>query len=346
MNMEFYRLLPAPEEIKELYPLPLPLQGKCKENAQTLKDIFLGKCRKLLLIIGPCSADREDAIMDYMHRLKKVSGAVNDLIFIVPRLYTNKPRTSGGGYLGMLHQPDPNSKPDLLKGIVQIRKLQLKILAETGFSCADEMLYPENYCYFSDLLGYVAVGARSVENQEHRLASSGLSVPVGMKNPLSGDLKAVVNAISAGRGKHRFLYRGYEVMSKGNVLTHAILRGYEDRDGMYHENYGINHLRMLYGLLVKGGIKYPSVVIDTNHANSGKDFLKQEEIAQEILHLRNSDVQMAGFIKGLMIESYIEDGSQEESGTVYGKSITDPCLGWDKTEALIFKLYEILKNKA
>ena len=342
MNMKFYRKLPIPMEIKEEFPITEAVKNARETCIGEMKDIFAGKNDKFILVIGPCSADHEDSVLDYIYRLRGVQEKVADKIFIVPRIYTNKPRTTGEGYKGMLHQPDPNSSPDMLKGIIAIRRMHMRAIAETGLGCADEMLYPENYRYLSDLLAYVAVGARSVENQQHRLTASGLSVPVGMKNPTSGDITVMMNSIKAAQSAHTFCYRGWEVDSLGNPFAHAILRGYVDKRGMAHSNYHYEDLYHLYEAYEKSGLKNPAVVIDTNHANSNKQYLEQIRISKEILQSCRYSSEVKGLVKGLMIESYIEDGCQSISDhEQYGKSITDPCLGWEKTERLIYELADM-----
>ena len=343
MNMEFYRKLPIPKEIKEQYPVSPELQARRDACVTELKNIFEGKSDKFVLVIGPCSADKEDSVLDYISRLRTVQDKVADKIMIVPRIYTNKPRTTGDGYKGMLHQPDPNADPDLLNGIISIRRLHLRALAETGFGCADEMLYPENHRYLSDLLAYVAVGARSVENQQHRLTASGLDIPVGMKNPTCGDLTVMMNSITAAQHSHMFLYRGWEVKSAGNPHAHAILRGYVDTKGHSAPNYHYEDLVNVYEMYQKSGLSNPAVIVDTNHANSGKQCLEQVRIAKEVLHACRHSDDIKKMVKGLMIESYIEDGAQKIGpDEVYGKSITDPCLGWEKTERLIYDLADVL----
>lgn len=335
--MEFYRKLPIPKDIKEEFPLGAAAEKVLKERVDELKAVFSGESDKFILVIGPCSADREDAVLDYIYRLRGVQEKVSDKIIIVPRIYTNKPRTTGEGYKGMLHQPDPNQKPDMLKGIVAIRKLHMRAVAETGFGCADEMLYPENYRYLSDLLAYVAVGARSVEDQHHRMTASGFDIPVGMKNPTGGDNSIMMNAIHAAQSSHVFLYRGWEVKTLGNPYAHAILRGYVDNLGKSHPNYHYEDLYDLYESYARSGLENPAVIIDTNHANSGKKYLEQIRISKEVLHSRRHSADIKGLVKGLMIESYIEDGAQKIcDNPVYGQSVTDPCLGWEKTERLIY----------
>lgn len=341
MNLEFKRKLPTLQEIKAMYPIDDTLAEFKKETDRTLKNIFEGKDDRLLLVIGPCSADREDAVLDYIGRLRTVQEKVRDKIVIVPRIYTNKPRTTGDGYKGMLHQPDPHESENMLKGLIAIRKLHIKALQETGFSCADEMLYPENHFYLSDVLSYVAVGARSVENQFHRLTASGLDIPVGMKNPTSGDLAVMMNSIRAAQHPHTFVYTGWEVNSKGNTLAHAILRGSVDRYGQTIPNYHYEDLQTLCQMYAQAGLANPAVIVDTNHSNSAKKYDEQPRIAKEIMHSTRCDKGIYKLVKGLMIESYIEDGAQSPDGGVYGKSITDPCLGWEKTERLIFELAEL-----
>lgn len=341
MNMIFKRKLPIPQEIKEMYPLDEKLALIKKKNDEEIKDIITGKSDKLLLIIGPCSSDREDAVMDYMKRLRVLQDKVNDEIFIVPRVYTNKPRTTGAGYKGMLHQPDPNGNPDMLKGLIAIRKIHMDVLKETGFSTADEMLYPENYRFLNDLLSYVAVGARSVENQQHRLTASGADVPMGMKNPTSGDLSVMMNSINAAQHGHTFIYRNWEVETLGNPLAHAILRGYVDEKGVSHPNYHYEDLLELNDLYKNSGFNNPAVIVDCNHSNSNKKYLEQIRIAKEVLHSTRHNPDIKKLVKGLMIESYLEDGNQPVDGGCYGKSITDPCLGWDKTEKLVLDLAEL-----
>ncbi len=342
MNMEFTRKLPIPKEIKERYPVTPEMAAQKQKNDEAIQAIFRGESNKLLLVIGPCSADNEAAVLDYMDRLRRLQDEVADKIVMVPRLYTNKPRTTGEGYKGMLHQPNPNERPDLLKGVVAIRKLHMRALAETGFSCADEMLYPDNHRYLSDLLSYVAVGARSVENQQHRLTASGLDIPVGMKNPTSGNIPVLMNSLVAAQHSHTFLYRGWEVTSKGNPLAHAILRGYVNKHGQSLPNYHYEDLLYLYEEYQKAGLQNPGVVVDANHANSGKHPFEQIRITKEVLHSCRYNPTLRGIVKGVMIESYLEDGCQPVDGGVYGKSITDPCIGWEKTEALVREIAETL----
>ena len=345
MNMNFIRKLPTPKEIKEMYPLDESLAKIKASNDEEIRKVFTGESDKLILVIGPCSADREDAVIDYIKRLRTVQDKVNDEIVIIPRIYTNKPRTTGAGYKGMLHQPDPLSKPDMLKGVISIRKLHMRAIKETGFSCADEMLYSENHRYLSDLLSYVAVGARSVENQQHRLTASGLDLPVGMKNPTSGDISVMLNAINAAQHSHTFIYRGWEVKSEGNPLAHAILRGFVDDKGVAHPNYHFEDLISLAKAYDENTYKNPSIIVDCNHSNSGKKYEEQIRIAKEVLHSTRHSEILRKMVKGLMIESYIEDGCQKVDEGVYGKSITDPCLGWEKTEKLILELAELRRKE-
>ena len=342
MNMNFQCKLPEPSEVIAMYPLSEDLARIVTERAKEIEDIFSGKSDKLILIIGPCSADNEDSVIDYISRLRKVQEKVKDDIFIIPRIYTNKPRTTGDGYKGMFHQPNPADKPDIVKGITTIREMHIRAIKETGFSCADEMLYPENHRYLNDVLAYVAIGARSVENQQHRLTASGLNMPVGMKNPTSGDLSVMMNAITAAQHKHTFSYGGWQVASEGNPLAHAILRGYVNKHGQSQPNYHYEDLTHLCELYDKSGLQNPAVIIDTNHSNSGKQPLQQGRIAKDVLHSCKCDTAVKKLVKGFMIESYIEDGAQKIGECIYGKSITDPCLGWEKTEQLIYDLAELI----
>ena len=342
MNMQFFRKLPIPKEIKEQYPMTDDLKKIKADRDEAIKAIFRGESDKFLLIIGPCSADSEDSVLDYISRLRTVQDKVSDKILIIPRIYTGKPRTTGDGYKGMLHQPNPEDKPDALKGILAIRNLHMRAISETGFSCADEMLYPENHRYLDDMLAYVAVGARSVEDQQHRLVSSGLNIPVGMKNPTGGDISVMMNSITAAQHSHDFIYRGWEVQSKGNPYAHAILRGYVDELGNAYPNYHYEDLARLAAVYAQKNLANPSVIVDTNHSNSGKKYLEQIRIAKEILHSCRHNADIKKLVKGLMIESYIEDGCQKIGEGVYGKSITDPCLGWEKTERLILDLADLL----
>ncbi len=343
MSMNFLRKLPIPKDIKELYPIDEKSALVKAERQEEIKKIFKGESDKFILIIGPCSADDKEAVLDYIGRLRDVQDEVKDKIFIIPRIYTNKPRTTGDGYKGMLHQPNPDEKPDMLNGIVSIRDLHLSALKDYGFICADEMLYPENYRYLSDLLAYVAVGARSVENQQHRLTASGIEAPVGMKNPTSGDLSIMMNSITAAQHSHTFIYRGWEVVSEGNPYAHAIMRGYVDFTGKNVSNYHYEDLVNLYDLYAKANLQNPSAIIDTNHANSGKQYLEQIRIAKDVVYSRNHNEDIKKMVKGLMIESYIEDGAQKIGEHIYGKSITDPCLGWEKSKDLIYNIADTLK---
>ena len=341
-NARFIRKLPIPMEIKKEFPLSERVSATRLARVEEMRAILDGRDRRLMLIIGPCSADREDSVMDYIHRLVPVQDEVKDKLLIVPRVYTNKPRTNGAGYKGMLHQPDPSKKPDMLAGIIAIRRLHTRVVEETGFACADEMLYPEDHRYLSDILGYVAVGARSVENQQHRLVASGLDIPVGMKNPTGGDLSVMMNSIYAAMGDHTFLYRGWEVETYGNPYAHAILRGCVNERGESRPNYHYEDLVQLYKLYTDRAIKNPACIVDCNHANSGKQYLEQTRIAKEVMHSKRYSADINALVKGLMIESYIEDGNQKITECTYGKSITDPCLGWEKTQRLIFDLAELL----
>lgn len=341
-NARFIRKLPIPMEIKKEFPLSQQVSATRLARVEEMRAILDGRDSRLMLIIGPCSADREDSVMDYVHRLVPVQEQVKDKLLIVPRVYTNKPRTNGAGYKGMLHQPDPSKKPDMLAGIIAIRRLHTRVVEETGFACADEMLYPEDHRYLSDILGYVAVGARSVENQQHRLVASGLDIPVGMKNPTGGDLSVMMNSIYAAMGDHTFLYRGWEVETYGNPYAHAILRGCVNERGESRPNYHYEDLVQLYKLYTERAIKNPACIVDCNHANSGKQYLEQTRIAKEVMHSKRYSADINALVKGLMIESYIQDGSQKITECTYGKSITDACLGWEKTRQLIFDLAELL----
>ena len=337
-NMSFKRRLPVPKEIKERYPLTPALAAVKERRDRELADIFTGHSGRLALIIGPCSADREDAVLEYCTRLAGLQEQVKDRLILVPRVYTNKPRTTGEGYKGLLHQPDPAGDYDLLEGVIAIRRLHTRVLAETGLSTADEMLYPADYRYLSDLLSYVAVGARSVENQEHRLTASGIDVPVGMKNPTSGDLSVMLNAIQAAQGRHTFLYRGWEVETAGNALAHAILRGYVNRHGESLPNYHYEDLAFLFDAYSARNLRNMALIVDANHANSGKRYLEQRRICKEVLHSCRHSSSIQAMVKGFMIESYLEEGCQSVGGGVYGKSITDPCIGWTETEALVMEI--------
>ncbi len=341
-NMEFIRKLPIPRDIKEQFPVSDEIKAIKERRDKEIADVFTGASNKFLLIIGPCSADREDAVLEYVNKLAGVQEKVKDKVIIIPRIYTNKPRTTGEGYKGMVHQPDPNKKEDMLAGLIAIRDLHRRAVSESGLTCADEMLYPENHRYLNDLLAYVAIGARSVEDQQHRLTASGLSIPVGMKNPTGGDIGVMFNSLVAAQSQHTFLYRGWEVHTKGNPLAHAILRGYVNKHGNSLPNYHYEDLVGVYELYQKRGLANPAVVVDCNHANSGKQFDQQPRIANEVLHsCRHSD-DIKGMVKGLMIESYLVDGAQKIGEGVYGKSITDPCLGWEKSERLILEIADQL----
>lgn len=342
MNMDFIVKLPTSEEIIDEYSLDEKIRKSVAVRNELITGVFTGNSNKFVLIIGPCSADHEDSVIDYIIRLKKVQDKVSDKLLIIPRIYTNKPRTTGDGYKGMLHQPDPNDAPDMLKGIIAIRKLHIRAVQETGFTCADEMLYPENHKYLDDLLGYVAVGARSVENQQHRLTASGINVPVGMKNPTSGDLSVMMNSITAAQHNHTFIYRGWEAKTHGNPVAHAILRGYVNKHGQSIPNYHYEDLLHLYEFYSASDLKNHAAVIDCNHSNSGKNPFEQIRIAKEVLHSMRHNSDIGKMVKGLMIESYLEDGAQKIGECIYGKSITDPCLGWEKTERLIFDIADSL----
>ena len=342
MQMNFHRKLPIPQEVKKEFPLTERMEAVKAARDEAIRSVFDGSSDKFILVIGPCSADHSEPVLEYISRLRKIEEQVKDKIIIIPRIYTNKPRTTGQGYKGMLHQPDPEAKPDMYKGIVAIRDLHLTALRDYDFSCADEMLYPENYRYLSDLLSYVAIGARSVENQEHRLVSSGVEAPVGMKNPTGGDLGVMMNSIVAAQSSHTFIYRGWEVTSAGNPYAHAILRGYIDYAGRSTSNYHYEDLLRVQELYTKSNLVNPSVIVDTNHNNSGKKYLEQVRIAKDIVHSRNQNADIKSLVKGVMIESYIEDGACKPEEHIFGKSITDPCLGWKKTERLILDIADKL----
>ena len=346
MGMRVNAELPLPADLKNEYPLSDKLKAIKAKRDEEIRDIFTGKSDKFVVIIGPCSADNEDSVCEYVNRLAKLNDRVSDKLMIIPRIYTNKPRTTGEGYKGMLHQPDPEKKEDMLKGIIAIRELHTRAVKETGFTCADEMLYPENHRYLSDLLSYVAIGARSVENQQHRLTASGVGIPAGMKNPTGGDISVMMNSIIAAQHGHTFLYRGWEVKTTGNPYAHAILRGYVDKFGRNIPNYHYEDLQNLlehYEEAREAGheLAHPAVIIDTNHSNSSKQFMEQIRISKDVLHSCKVSGEIRKLVKGLMIESYIEDGAQKVGDGCYGKSITDPCLGWEKTEKLIYELAEL-----
>ena len=342
MQMEYIRKLPEPQELMEQFPMDDGSKAVKRRRDEVIQNILAGKDDRFLLIIGPCSADNEKAVLDYIHRLVKVQDQVKDKIFIIPRVYTSKPRTIGVGYKGMLHQPDPEGQEDMLGGIMAIRELNVRVVRETGFTCAEEILYPEIFRYLSDLLSYAAVGARSVEDQVHRMIASGVGIPVGMKNPTSGDISVMLNSIEAAQHSQNFLFRGWEVRTTGNPMAHAILRGYVDSFGNSLPNYHYENLQRLYEAYGKRDLSHPAVIVDANHANSGKRYLEQIRIAKDVLQSRRHAADIKDLVKGLMIESYLEDGCQKISDGVYGKSITDPCLGWEKTDRLIYDMADVL----
>lgn len=341
-RMDFVRKLTIPKEVKEMYPLTDAMKKTVADTTAEIEKIFDGRSNRIALIIGPCSADNEDSVVDYISRLIPVQEKVKDKIMIIPRVYTNKPRTTGAGYKGLLHQPNPNEAPDIFKGILATRHMHMRVVEETGFGCADEMLYPENYRYLDDLLTYVAVGARSVENQQHRLTASGVNCPVGMKNPTSGVYSVMLNAIKAAQDPHTFIYRGWEVQSAGNPYAHAILRGFASKHGGSHPNYHFEEILALSSLYKEEDLANPAVIIDTNHANSGKNPYEQPRIIKDVLNSMRAHEDVAKLVKGFMVESYIEDGAQKIGGGCYGKSITDPCLGWEKSEQLIYEIADML----
>ena len=340
MGFEYVSKLPTPDEIRAQFPLAPELAAEKAQKDAAIRDVFTGDSDKFLVIIGPCSADREDAVIDYVNRLAKVQEKVKDKLILVPRIYTNKPRTTGDGYKGLLHQPNPEGKPNLYQGLIAIRKLHMRVIEETGFSTADEMLYPENLTSLSDVMSYVAVGARSVENQQHRLVASGIDVPVGMKNPTSGALSVMLNAVHAAQHGHEFIYRSWEVKTQGNPLTHTILRGAVNKHDQCLPNYHYEDLKLLLDLYNERNLKNPACIIDANHSNSNKKYMEQIRIVKEVLHSRRHSDDIRNFVKGVMIESYIEPGSQKVGEHIYGKSITDPCLGWEDSERLLYEIAE------
>ncbi|MCR5726929.1 MAG: 3-deoxy-7-phosphoheptulonate synthase [Lachnospiraceae bacterium] len=340
MNVEFEKKLTIPMEVKKMFPLTNDMRKIIEDRREQIKKIITGEDGRLLLIIGPCSADNEESVLDYILRLKSIQDRVEEKILIVPRVFTNKPRTNGDGYKGLLHQPDPGEKPDLFKGIIATREMHMRVVRESGFATADEMLYPENYRYLDDILGYTTVGARSVENQQHRLVASGVEVPVGMKNPTGGDLKVMMNAINAAQHKHSFLYRGWAVHSEGNPYAHAVLRGFTSSSGRSIPNYHYEDIKNVLELYMSSELANPAIVIDTNHSNSGKNPFEQPRIVNEVMNYRKYNPDIKKLVKGFLIESYIEDGAQKIGEGIYGKSITDPCLGWYKTERMILEIAE------
>ena len=340
MSFEFIKKLPTPDEIKEQFPLPKELAQLKMERDAEIRDVITGKSNKFLVIIGPCSADNEDAVCDYISRLAKVNEKVKDKLILIPRIYTNKPRTTGEGYKGIVHQPDPEKKSDFLAGLIAMRKMHIRAIAESGLTAADEMLYPDNWGYVSDILSYVAIGARSVEDQQHRIVVSGFDVPAGMKNPTSGDLTVMLNSVYAAQHPHSFIYRGWEVQTQGNELAHTILRGATNKHGRNLPNYHYEDLNLLLSLYNERDVKHPATLIDANHSNSNKEFSQQIRIVKEVMHSRKLNSDIHQLVKGVMIESYIEEGCQKVGGGIYGKSITDPCLGWEASEQLIYDIAE------
>lgn len=338
MGLEFVNQLPTPEEIRAQFPLAPELAALKQQRDAEIKKVLTGESDRFLVIIGPCSADNEDSVCDYANRLAAVQEKVKDKLIIIPRVYTNKPRTTGEGYKGLLHQPDPEKKPDMYEGLIAIRRMHMRVIQETGLTTADEMLYPDNLSYLSDLMSYIAIGARSVENQQHRLVSSGCDVPVGMKNPTSGDLSVMLNSVVAAQGSHEFIYRGHEVHTPGNPLAHTILRGAVNKHGQCIPNYHFEDLILLHELYSKRNLKNPACIVDANHSNSNKLYLEQIRITKEVLHSRRHSSEIRDLVKGIMIESYLEPGSQKVGEHCYGKSITDPCLGWADSEQLIYDI--------
>ena len=343
MSFEFIKKLPTPAEIRKELPLPAELVKIKEERDAEIRDVLTGKSNKFLVIIGPCSADNEDSVCDYVNRLARVNEQVKDKLILIPRIYTNKPRTTGEGYKGITSQPDPEKKPDFLAGLMAMRKMHIRAIQETGLTAADEMLYPENWGYVSDILSYVAIGARSVEDQQHRLTVSGFDLPSGMKNPTSGTISIMLNSIRAAQSSHTFIYRGWEVNTDGNPLAHAILRGAQNKHDQTIPNYHYEDLKLLYDMYQEKNLRNMACIVDTNHSNSGKKYLEQIRIANEILHSMRHSSEIRSMVKGLMIESYIEDGAQKVGDGVYGKSITDPCLGWEKSEKLVLEIADQLR---
>ncbi len=341
MSIKINHELPLPEMLKEQYPVSSRVKEIKKKRDEELRDIFTGRSERFIVLAGPCSADNEESVCEYVRQLKKLADQVSDKLLVIPRVYTNKPRTTGDGYKGMLHQPDPEKDPDLLAGIIAIRKMHIRVMEETGLSAADEMLYPENRSYLDDLLSYEAVGARSVENQQHRLTASGIDIPVGMKNPTSGDLSVMLNSVTAAQHPHRFIYRRNDVETSGNELAHAILRGGVDKYGKNIPNYHYEDLARLSEMYEKWELKNPAVIVDVNHSNSNKQYKEQIRIVSEVMHSRNYNPKLKKLVKGVMIESYLVEGRQDiTENLVYGQSITDPCIGWEDTEKLIFDIAE------
>lgn len=340
MSFEFVRKLPTPDEIREQFPVPPALAALKVQRDQEIRDVLTGKSNKFLVIIGPCSADNEDSVCDYVNRLAKISEKVKDKLILIPRIYTNKPRTTGDGYKGIVHQPDPEGKPDFLQGLIAMRKMHIRAAAESNLTAADEMLYPENWRYLSDILSYVAIGARSVEDQLHRLTVSGFDVASGMKNPTSGDFSVMLNSVYAAQHPHSFIYRGWEVNTSGNDLAHTVLRGATNKHGRNLPNYHYEDLNTLLNLYNERDLKNPACIIDSNHSNSNKQFEQQIRIVKEVMHSRKLNADIHRLVKGVMIESYLVEGCQKVGGGVYGKSITDPCLGWEDSEKLIYDIAE------
>mgnify|MGYP002510188252 FL=1 len=341
MSIKINHELPLPEVLKAEYPVSDRIREIKQKRDEEIRDIFTGKKDKFIVLVGPCSADNEESVCEYTRRLKTVSDQVADRVLVIPRVYTNKPRTTGDGYKGMLHQPDPEKEPDLLAGIIAIRKMHIRVMEETGLSTADEMLYPENRSYLDDVLSYEAIGARSVENQQHRLTASGMDIPVGMKNPTSGDLSVMLNSVTAAQHPHRFIYRGNDVETSGNELAHTILRGGVDKYGKNIPNYHYEDLARLAEMYEKWNLKNPAVIVDVNHSNSSKQYKEQIRIVSEVMHSRNYNPELKRLVKGVMIESYLVEGRQDiAENLVYGQSITDPCIGWEDTQRLIYDIAE------
>lgn len=340
MSFEFVRKLPTPKEICQEFPLSPELTALKASRDKEIRDVITGESNKFLVIIGPCSADNEDSVCEYISRLAKVNEQVKDKLILIPRIYTNKPRTTGEGYKGMVHQPDPEKEADFLQGLITMRRMHIRAISESGLTAADEMLYPENWGYVEDILSYVAIGARSVEDQQHRLTVSGFDVPAGMKNPTSGDFSVMLNSVYAAQHSHSFIYRGYEVNTSGNPLAHTVLRGAVNKHGNAIPNYHFEDLSLLFDMYNKMDLVNPAAIIDANHSNSNKLYKEQVRIVKEVMHSRKHSKDIKNLVKGVMVESYLVEGSQKVGNGVYGKSITDPCLGWEASKRLIYDLAE------
>lgn len=341
MSFKFVRELPTPAVVKEMHPVPPEVAEIKKERDHMIAGVLTGRDDRFLVIIGPCSADREDAVCEYVSRLTAIQEAVRDRVIIIPRIYTNKPRTTGEGYKGIVSQPNPEQAPNMLAGLMAMRKMHIRAIKESGLTAADEMLYCENWSFVDDLLSYVAIGARSVEDQQHRLTASGFDVACGMKNPTSGDFSVMLNSVYAAQHPHHFIYRNQEVDTGGNPLTHVILRGAVSKHGNTVQNYHYEDIMRLFERYSSMNLKNPAVIIDANHSNSNKQYKEQIRIVQEVMHNRILSPDIKNLVKGVMVESYLEEGSQHIGDHVYGQSITDPCLGWEDSEKLIYTIAEM-----